>query len=149
MTLIRGATDETILLQKRLNVIDLLLTKRHTEQQLKEEQITELEEKVAGLEATNNTFNTAFSSLGIHQEKVNGDLGMAIATSILPVGVDLTSITHAGVSLTIRGMSPGETEVLAYADALRNTDRFSQVTISAIEKIGNEISFTLTLWVRE
>ncbi|MFC1908025.1 pilus assembly protein PilM [Chloroflexota bacterium] len=149
ITLIRGATDETILLQKRLNVFDLLLTEKDIEQQSQDEQIAELEEKVVELEVTNNTFDTAFSSLSIYQEKVNGDLGIAIATSTLPTGVDLTGITHIGVALTVRGMSSSGTEVLTYANALRDTDRFSQVTISNIEKIEDKINFTLTLWVRE
>ena len=139
MTLVRDTTAETASLQVQLNATNLLLTKKQVQQQLQKEQIAELEEKVAELEVTNNTFTTALSNLDTQQEIVNGDLGRAISASTLPTSVDLTGLTHVGVILTVSGMSLGETEILAYADALRSTDRFSQVTISAIERIGDGI----------
>ena len=147
VTLVRGATAETASLQVQLNATDLLLIKKHTQQQSQKKEIAELEKKVAESEVINNALTGVLQNFSRQQELVNSDLKVAIST--LPGTVDLGGITHASVELTISGMSPSETEGLEYADALRASGRFSQVIISSIEKTADGVSFTLTLSARE
>jgi hypothetical protein len=61
----------------------------------------------------------------------------------------LSNIKHISAELTVGGMSPSETEVLTYADALRDSGMFSQVIVSSIEKIEDGVIFTLLLITRE
>ena len=86
-------------------------------------------------------------NFNIQRGIVNADL--VAATYNLPGTSDFSRISHASVELTISGKSPNETEVLAYANTLRASGRFSQVIVSSIQKTEEGMSFTLTLTARE
>ena len=155
--LVQNTTADTASLQVQLDTTSQLLQQKLTQQQSLKKEIAELEQKVAGLEATNNAFTTVLNNFGRQQEIVNGDLGVSTSKGVLPSTVNLSSISHASVTLTITGTAPSETEVLAYADALRGSDRFSQVIVSRIQKTEVEVedeveevaNFTLTLMAKE
>jgi Tfp pilus assembly protein PilN len=59
--------------------------------------------------------------------------------------VDLGGIDHDGMVLTVSGISPSETEVMEYANALNDTGRFDRVTVTSIERAEVGVNFTLTL----
>ncbi len=79
---------------------------------------------------------------------VNDELKSVISDFNLPGNVCLGSITHDGIVLTVSGISPSETEVMEYANALNDTDRFAQITVTLIEKAEGGVDFTLTLSAR-
>jgi len=145
--LVQSAAADVASLQAQVNTANHLLEQKQAEQQLQREVIAGLETEVAELEVTRDAFTGVLRDFSRHQAIVNGDLKVTIST--LPSSVDLSSITHASAELTISGMSPSETQILYYANALRNSARFSQVLISAIEKTEAGMSFTLTLRARE
>ncbi len=144
--LIQSTVADTASLRAQLDAANQLLKQKHAQQQSQRGEIAELERKVAELEVTSNAFTTVLNNFGRQHEIVNGDLKAAILS--LPSTVVLSSITHASTELTISGVSPSETEVFAYASTLREGGRFSQVTVSSIEKTENGTSFILTLSAR-
>ncbi|MFC1957486.1 type IV pilus biogenesis protein PilM [Chloroflexota bacterium] len=140
---VQDITIATASMQAQLNSTNQRLQLKQAQQQLQENEIAELEKIVAGLEETSNALTGVFNNFSSQQEIVNGDL--KVTMSALSGTVGLVSITHSGVGLVISGVSPGETGVLEYADALRASGRFSQVVISAMGKDENEMKFTLIL----
>jgi len=141
--LVQGTAADTASLQVELDVTKNLIQQRQTQQQLLEKEISSLGARVAKLEAPINNFTAVFNNFGKYQEIVNGDL--QITTSAVPGATDLNKITHASSKLTIKGMAPSETEVLAYADSLRASDRFSLVTVSSVRRTEDGMIFVLTL----
>ena len=51
--------------------------------------------------------------------------------------ISLTQISHSREQLTIQGRAPNEEEILAYARALDDSDRFSKITIASISRVGD------------
>ena len=145
--LVQSVNADTASLQARLDTTNQLVIQKHAEQESQEKEIAELEGKVAELGVTYKSFSTVLNNFGRQREIVNGDL--KVTTSALVSNVDLSSITHASAKLTISGMSPSESEVLAYATALRKSGRFSQVIVSSIEKTEDGVIFKLSLSARE
>ena len=145
----RSAAGDTASLQTQLEGAQLLLNLKHTQQQSQKKHITELEEKIVEVEATSNTFTGVFNNFGRQREIVNGDLQLVISDATLPSTVELKNINHASAELTVGGMSPSETEVLTYADTLRDSGMFSQVIVSNIEETEDGVIFTLLLITEE
>jgi len=141
--LVQGTAADTASLQVQLDVTKNLIQQRQTQQQLLEKEISSLGARVAKLEAPINNFTAVFNNFGKYQEIVNGDL--KITTTAVPDATDLNKITHASSKLTIGGVAPSETEVLAYADSLRASDRFSLVTVSSVRRTEDGMIFVLTL----
>ncbi len=145
--LVQSANTDTASLQAQLDITTQRVMQKHAEQQSQKKEIAGLERKVAELEVTFKSFFTVLNNFGRQQGIVNGDLKMT--TSTLVSSIDLTGITHASAKLTISGMSPSESEILAYAKKLRASGRFSQVVISSIEKTEDGLIFELSLSARE
>jgi len=139
-TRIRKATAETALLSDELAGISQLIEQRQKQKQ----EITKLETKVSEVEASAKPFTAASYYIEDEQYVVKGDL--EVTTSLLPQTIDLSNVRHASHKLTISGTAPSETEILSYAKELRGSGRFSQVSISAMEKTEDGMKFTLTLW---
>ena len=74
---------------------------------------------------------------------MNSDLSKV--TSLLPGIIDLNSISY-GENVAINGTAPDEATILSYCRSLRDTGRFSEVTVSNMKEMEyNEWDFTLTL----
>ena len=146
LLLIQSSAAATESLRVQLDTANQLLTNRHTQHQSLKKEITELEEKVAEIKLTRNTFTTILNNFPRQQHIVNGDL--AAATSGLPGGLVLSSIAHASDGMNISGESSNETGVLTYAESLKASHRFSQVLISEIAETETGVNFTLTLWAK-
>jgi len=145
---VQDAAADTALLRTQVDETNHLLTQMQEEQELQKQEFAELEEKVAGAEIILDNFTSVRNGFSNHRVQVNGDLEMTILN--LPSGVELSSIAHSGVKLTIEGTSPGEGKVLDYAYGLGASGRFSQIFISTMEKTETgEMSFTLTLMAGE
>ena len=146
--LAQGAIADTVSLQEQVDVSNGLLEIRLEKWQLQRDRVAPLETQVEELGATSDALNVMLDGFSSQQATVNGDLTATISTTNLPSNVDLGSIGHASGVLAISGVSISETEVLEYAKALKDTDRFSEVIISGIESIEDGVSFTLTLSAR-
>jgi Tfp pilus assembly protein PilN len=96
--------------------------------------IETLEKKLAAAETRQNVFTRALESLDSQGDKINGDLVATVDN--LVDGIELNSIRHSGSDLVLNGMSPSEVEILQYARNLDASDRFSEVTISNIIRVG-------------
>ncbi len=96
--------------------------------------VAALEQKLADMQAAGGTFTAVIDSLNERGDVVNGDLVATIDN--LVYGINLSNISHGDRGLNILGESPSEVEVLEYARNLRASDRFSEVTIARIVRVG-------------
>lgn len=142
-THIQSVVASTVSMQGQLDTANFLWQQRQIKQQTQRSEIADLEEEVVSLEGDYNIFATALDSINARQEMVNSDL--KLVTSRLPNSINLRNITHADDEMAISGTSTDETEVLAYADALRASGRFFQVVVSGMDKTEDGMSFTLLL----
>jgi len=101
-----------------------------------QEQVELITPQIAALEATTGIFDTTFASLEAVREDVDADLSQI--TNVLPVDVALIGVYHEVDIVTVRGISPVETNIFQYARDLRSSGRFSTVIISSIEAIEEE-----------
>jgi len=142
--LFQDTSANTESMRSQLDMTNQVLIHKQLQKQELTDDVARLEETVTGVEASEATFVMAVDSLDMRRRVVNGDLDAT--TSSLPVTVNLTSISHAGNTLTIKGNAPDEAKVLHYAERLSATLRFSEVVIAGIKKIGDEeMEFTLIL----
>lgn len=130
-------------LHGELNTINQLIEQRLAQRLAQGQEIEELEMKVEEAEASRDAFTAVTRYIDYQRYEVNGDLEVTL--SVLPDTIDLTNIYHANSELTISGIAPSETEILAYAKNLRGSGKLSQVTISAMKETESGMSFTLTL----
>jgi len=147
--LAQSAVADTANLQNQVDFTNRLLEIRLEKWQAQSDAVAELEKQAEELEETSEVLTAVLRNFGSQRGIVNGDLKSVIADSNLPGSVDLGSINHDGTVLNVNGMSPNETEVLEYANALNNTGRFAQVTVTSIEKTEGGMSFSLTLSARK
>ncbi|HEX76735.1 MAG TPA: pilus assembly protein PilM [Dehalococcoidia bacterium] len=144
---VQDAAADTVVLRTQVGEANHLLQQMQEEQELQKQEFTELEEKVAEAKITLDNFTSVLSGFSGHRAKVNGDLDETMLDK--PSGVELSNITHSGVTLTIEGTYSSEEKVLDYAYNLGASGRFSQIIISTMEKAETgEKSFTLTLTSR-
>ena len=146
--LVRSTVADTANLQNQVGFTNRLLEIRLEKWQSQEAEVAELQNQVGELEEPNEVLTAVLGNFVSQRKIVNGDLNSAIADSNLPGNVDLGSIKHDGMVLNVSGISPSETEVMEYANALNDTDRFARVTVTSIEKTEGGMSFILTLSAR-
>jgi len=146
--LVQNAVADTANLQNQVGFTNRLLEIRLEKWQSLEDEVAELLDQVGELEEPNEVLTAVLGNFGSQRKIVNDDLKSAISDSNLPGNVDLGGITHDGIVLTVSGTSPSETEVMEYANALNDTDKFAQVTVTLIEKAEGGVDFTLTLSAR-
>ena len=93
-------------------------------------------------------FTTALQTLYNQRDEFN--LGLEIATSYLPSGVSISSISYDGSELSLEVQSSSEDSVLQYARNLRANGTFSEVSISTMRRLDDEgMTFNLVLEVEE
>jgi hypothetical protein len=136
---IQGAAADTASLRTQVSVTN----QRSNRAQLQKKAITELKGKVAALEAAGETFTEALKHFDQQHEIINNDL--TTVTTGLSSSIVLSNVVHSSSGLTVSGIASDETLILAYAEKLRDSDRFDRVIISSIQKSGNGMGFTLTL----
>lgn len=146
--LVQNAIADTANLQNQVVFTNRLLEIRLEKWQSLEDEVAELLNQVGGLEETSEAITAVLGNFSSQRKIVNGDLKSVISDSNLPGNVDLGSIRHDGMVLNVSGISPSETEVLEYANALNDTDRFTRVTVTNIVKTEGGVDFTLTLSAR-
>ena len=143
VTLVQGAAAGTSLLRTELDTANQEIGQRLAEMQAQRQHIAGLETEAGEVEVSRDTFNAVSYYINKGHYRVNGDL--EVTMSVLPGTVNLSGISYAGEGLTISGTAPTETEVLAYASALRASGDFSRVVISKMTRTETGMSFGLTL----
>jgi type IV pilus assembly protein PilM len=143
--LVQGAVADTANLQNQVDFTTGLLEIRLEKWQAQEDEVAELLNQVGELEEPNEVLTAVLGNFVSQRKIVNGDLKSVISDSNLPGNVDLGGIDHDGMVLTVSGISPSETEVMEYANALNDTGRFDRVTVTSIERAEVGVNFTLTL----
>lgn len=129
-------------LRSQLETANKLIQQEQLKKQELEQNIAQLEEKLAEAEASRDTFTTAVLSLQQLDNRVSGDL--ETATSNLPSTINLSKIDHNANTLTIFGQAPGETEVLSYARSLKDSGRFLEIIVATMDRTEDEgMDFTL------
>jgi len=136
--LIQGASANIDSLRGGLDMTGQLLQRRISERQELMNNIKELEKEIAEGEESRGAFTAMIGNVEKQSNGLNGDL--KVTMSSLPSAISLTNIRHADGTLTIRGRSPGEQEVLSYLRSLDDSGRFSEIVISSIRRIEGEES---------
>ena len=130
--LVQGRVAAVASLRAESDTTGLLVEKRQAEWQAQMKAITELQERIDAIKASDDVFVAAAGELSQERAGVNGDLSEF--WQALPYTVQLTSISRVSDSSTVGGVAPGEADVLTYARELRASRRFSQVIISDMTK---------------
>ena len=133
------AVTETLSLQAQVNNAQIQVQVR----QGTKAAIEKLEAQLEKAKAERDVFQQPLDRFEAQRAKVNGDLSKV--TSLLPGIIDLNSISYSE-SIVINGTAPDETTILGYCRSLRDTGRFSEVTVSDMHEVEyNEWDFTLAL----
>ncbi len=136
--LVQSAAADTLLLQKQLDTIN----QRISQGQGTLDTIERLEQKVNEAEVSRDSFTSALSSLETLSTGVNKNLELIIKK--VPGSVNLTGINYSNNMLVINGKSPSEKEVLSYLDALNSSGGFTEIIVSNMSRINDELMvFTL------
>jgi len=141
--LIQGAATDAAATRSQLNTANQRLQQKMAQGQELVGKITELENKIAGADASGNNFIAAHDRL-----KRQSNEAKSIETTLnrLPDTLSLGSLIYADRILTANGRSSDEDEVLAYLEDLANSGQFSEVVLTSLRKAGDEgVDFTLLL----
>jgi len=113
------------------------------ERRVTEEQsdVTALRTQVASTKGAADTLHNTVTTLQQDRAAMHEDLREIYR--LAGQAVTLSSVSHSGSSVTLRGTGPDVDAVYAYARALRNSGRFSVVWISSISGDGT-FSIALT-----
>ncbi len=114
------------------NTTHILEQKQAMKKELNAE-IAEIENKIATAETKHGTISEALNILDDTGDVTNGDL--LVTTASLLSSINLTSVTHSTAQLTISGKAPNEDDILAYARALDNSGRFTEITVASIRRV--------------
>ncbi len=138
----------------QLDSTNLVLAKKQAEKQELTKEIAAAQQQLATIEASRQGFTTILENLTGNGVLMNNDLN-ATVDNVIP-DLDLASIGHTGKSVSIKGQAASEQEVMDYVRKLTATGRFSELTISNLNRIEptseNEsgyMDFYLTLKVKE
>ncbi len=122
-------------LNDELTPLEILVATENQEIGKLEEEIALISPQIAGLEATAGVFDETSSNLSEARSKINGDMSTIVS---LQPGNLLTAVNHIGDTVTLTGFAANEGSIFSYARALRNSGRFSNVVISAIEAVEED-----------
>ena len=115
---------------------------RVTEEQAKlvtsQQQLKQVEDSIAPVQATANTLNTTLASLEAGREQLGGELTEII--DLLPGSINLSAVNHQAGSITVVGTALDQNDIFAYVTALGT--RFPDVAISSIttREEGGEVT---------
>jgi type IV pilus assembly protein PilM len=120
-------------------------------------QLTATQSSVAQLQKETTTLRTQIGPIETIANELNGrvvamEQGRAqIAMDLSEIDrlagekITLSSVSHAGSSVTVNGVASDEDAVFRYADDLRRSGRFSDVWIASITGSGSEFTFAFSL----
>jgi len=112
------------------------ISRKQIEKQRLMADIEDLSGKIASLEIINDSFSVVYETISLASESLNADIN-AIVDNLVSA-IELESIIHRGDTVSIKGISPSEVEVLEYARKLDSTRRFDEIVISKIKEIDTD-----------
>jgi len=137
ITLIQINASNIDTMNDNLETITRLLEQRQLQDR-------EAEQALSQVKLSQDAFTTALQVL--HNQRNEFNLTLEIATSYLPNGVTLSSISHDGGELALEVQSASEDAVLQYARNLEANGTFSEVTIVTMRRLfDGGMTFLLTL----
>ena len=147
--MVQDASVNIATIQEQLDTTNEFLKKNLAQKTELASSIAELENNIAGAEASCNTLTIARSNFDGKGNIINGDLEETVDN--LFGSTALTGVSHSGSILSLQGSASDEKEILAYARRLDLSGRFSEVTVSSISKDSNGegMNFTLALQIAE
>jgi len=93
------------------------------------DEIAALEEELAGLQNTLSMVNEGLDTL----------------MDLKPAAVTISKLSYNEGTITLRATAPTQGEVLGYVTALRESEVYLEVTLSALSIVENGVAFELTL----
>ncbi len=108
-----------------------------------QKETTALRAQIGPIEATANDLNARVVTM----ERGRAQIAMDLSEIDRLAGekITLSSVSHAGGSVTVNGVASDEDAVFRYADDLRKSGRFSDVWISSITERGSGFAFAFSL----
>ncbi|MEE8413869.1 MAG: PilN domain-containing protein [Dehalococcoidales bacterium] len=144
---IQSTSSNIASLSTRLNTTNQFLQQKQSQQQEIMTIISGLENEISEKGIALDNFTAALGALEGQTTGVNSDLTLAIDS--LPASINLENVSHITSILTVKGESPGESQILAYIRKLDSSGRFGDVTIIDMTRTeGGEIDFTLLGTIR-
>jgi type IV pilus assembly protein PilM len=129
---------------EQLDMANKVLAEKQIEKKNLGKDIADLEKKIAAVQASISTFNSALENIEVQGENINSTLNIVMEN--LPRVVQLGNINCSGDALSLSGVSPGEEEVLIFARNLRSSGWFTRTTITGMHRgEGDSMSFTIIL----
>jgi type IV pilus assembly protein PilM len=126
-----GASIDSV--DTQIDATKFIIEQRQSQKKELTESIAALEKKLANTESTCEIFTATIDDFDEKGSVINGDLRASVNN--LVYGVDLKGINHSGQDLRLHGKAPSEVELLAYARNLDASGRFSEVTISTLQRV--------------
>jgi len=140
--LTQSASADIASTRAQLTSTEQALQQRTSQRQELAGNVTELQNRIAELEASRESITAALGFLETQSAGVNRDLEVAIKS--LPGTISLSSISHANSMLTISGRAPTERDVLSYITKLDTSGRFGDIAITNMTRMEDEgMEFTL------
>jgi type IV pilus assembly protein PilM len=134
----------------QLDSTNLVLQKKQAEKQALTKSVSDMKVKLASIDTSRRNFSTVLETLTGAGDLMNNDLNATVDNEVS--NMDLSNIAHDGTSVNLKGQAVSEQEVLDYVRKLTTTGRFSEITISNINRLqaasGNGtdmMDFTLIL----
>ncbi|RJQ40326.1 MAG: hypothetical protein C4555_01810 [Dehalococcoidia bacterium] len=141
--LVRETVASVSTLQTGLEAKQQFMTSRQKEVATQRSEVQALEANLRELEASTARFKSLSESFNRGHETVNGDF--SVIRSRLVAGVSITGVNYSGDRILVDGIAFGEDDALAYGLRLRESGRFSGVTVSLIGEKQGQVEFRLTL----
>jgi len=112
--------------------------------------VTQLQKETTTLRAQTKPIETIANELNgrvVAMERGRAQIAMDLSEIDRLAGekITLSSVSHAGSSVTVNGVASDEDAVFRYADDLRRSGRFSDVWIASITASGSEFTFAFSL----
>ncbi len=118
----------------QLDNTNYILEQKLLRKQELQQEINQLEQKVATATASRDSFTSALAEIENGGSTINGDL--QAVTDNLFAGIQLSHIAHSSTQINLSGQALSEQEVLSFARKLDKCGRFTEVTIASIRRVG-------------
>lgn len=141
--MVNNTTASTSALQASLDAKRLVVASRQKDVAAQRQEINTLETNLQALQSNSAKLKSLSQSFSTGHELVNGDLS-TIWGDVLGE-VNISSIDYSATKVTLEGKATTEDAALAYGLRLRESGRFSGVSVSFIGDEQDKIGFSLTL----
>jgi hypothetical protein len=119
-------------MSEKVDANNFIISKKQAEKQKLMESIESLETQIMGLEAINENFVIAYNTISLLSYGFNNDIN-AVVDNVLSE-VEFRSIVYSSDVIRIQANAPSEVEILDYARALEETNRFEEVVVTQIRE---------------